>query len=328
MEYGLRHYEAVQRLFWLLFFLLCMAIAHPVAKSYLAGLAHLPPLQPGVYLDPLKSTDFWLRLDWLRKDSLLGFVIIYLGWVAILFLAGRILWLMAQVMGEFFLKRILTSTLKSQPIRVKSSFSGSAANWERLFPAETLLRKINRLPLSLIFHPYQRLRLMFGNPVNPMSSQELLERERRIVETDWQVFSGSWAPFRWLLWPLPVLALLHSAWLFYIQLQPALTGQRELHEAFHTLIGNLIPLAQVGALTVGLHLAGGLIRRIEELYLSNVDDLIYEHFLARLPFQSSDTIVLLEAIKSHFLELQQLIRKIEHPAQQATNPITTTKASD
>jgi hypothetical protein len=51
-----------------------------------------------------------------------------------------------------------------------------------------------------------------------------------------------------------------------------------------------------------------------------VDDLLYEHFLSRLPFQSSDTVVLLEALKHHFLELQLLIRRLERPSQ----PIVTT----
>lgn len=315
MEYGLRHYEAVQRLFWFVFFLVCVAIAHPVAKSYIAGIAVLPPPAAGVHFDPLKNTAFWFQLEWLRKESLLGFVIAYLGWAAVLFLAGRVVWLLVQVVGELLVKRILTATVKSQPIRVKSTFSNSPANWERLFPAETLLRKVNRLPLSLIFHPFQRLRLMVGNPANPLSSQDLIERERRIVEADWQVFSGSWAPYRWLLWPLPVLALLQAVWLLYIQLQPALAGQRELlAETFHSLIGNVVPVAQVSALAIALHLSGGLIRRIEELYLSNVDDLLYDHFLSRLPFQSSDTVVLLEALKHHFLELQQLIRKLDRPA--------------
>jgi hypothetical protein len=324
MEYGLRHYEAVQRLFWFLFFLLCTAIAYPIAKSYVAGFSHLPPPPTAPHFDPLKNTAFWFQMNWLRRDSLLGFFIVYLGWLAVLFLAGRVLWLLVQVFGELLVKRILTSTVKSQPIRVKSTFSNSAANWERLFPAEALLRKVNRFPLSLIFHPYQRLRLMFGNPTSAISSQDLIERERRIVEADWQVFSGSWAPFRWLLWPLPLLALLQSVWLFYIQLQPALTGQRELLETFHSLIGNLVPVAQASALAVALCLAGALIRRLEELYLSNVDDLLYDHFLSRLPFQSSDTVILLEALKLHFLELQQLIRRLEQPAQ----PITTTTESN
>lgn len=315
MEYGLRHYEAVQRLFWFLFFLACMAIAHPVAKSYLAGFAHLPPPQAPVAFDPLKSTAFWFQLDWLRRETLLGFVIVFLGWVAVLFLAGRAAWLLVQIVGELLVKRILTSTLKSHSIRAKSTFSSSPTNWERLFPAEALLAKVGRFPLPLLFHPFQRLRLMVGNPVNPISAQDMIERERRIVEADWQVFSGSWAPFRWLLWPLPLLALLQSVWLFYIQLQPALTGQRELMETFHSLIGNLVPVAQVGALAIVFHLTAGLIRRLEELYLSNVDDLLYEHLLSRLPFQSSDTLVLLEALKHHFLELQQLIRRLERPAQ-------------
>jgi hypothetical protein len=320
MEYGLRHYEAVQRLFWFLFFLLCMAIAHPVARSYLAGFSHLPPPTAIPHFDPLKNTAFWFQMDWLRRDSLLGFLIVYLSWLAVVFLVGRVLWLLVQVFGELLVKRILTSTVKTQPVRVKSAFSNSPANWERLFPAETLLSKVNRLPLSVILHPYQRLRLLFGNPANSVSSQDLIERERRIVEADWQIFSGSWAPFRWLLWPLPPLALLQAVWLFYIQLQPALTGQREIMETFHSLIGNLVPVAQVSALAVSLHLVGGLIRRIEELYLSNVDDLLYEHFLSRLPFQSSDTVVLLEALKHHFLELQLLIRRLERPSQ----PIVTT----
>ncbi len=316
MEYGLRHYEAVQRLFWFLFFLACVAIAHPVAKSYLAGFTHLPPTPTGGPFDPLKNTAFWFQLDWLRRETLLGFVIVFLGWAALLFLAGRAIWLIVQFVGELLVKRILTDTLRNHSIRTKSTFTNSPTNWERLFPAEILLAKVSRFPLPLLFHPFQRLRLMFANPVHPVSAQDMIERERRIVEADWQVFSGSWAPFRWLVWPLPLLALLQSVWLFYIQLQPALTGQRELMETFHSLIGNLVPVAQVCALAVILQLTAGLLRRIEELYLSNVDDLLYEHLLSRLPFQSSDTVVVLEALKQHFLELRQLIRTLEQPVRQ------------
>ena len=34
MEYGLRRYEAVQRLRWFLFFLVCLALAYSMAGSY------------------------------------------------------------------------------------------------------------------------------------------------------------------------------------------------------------------------------------------------------------------------------------------------------
>ncbi len=309
MEYGLRRYEAIQRLLWFLFFLICLTFAYPFSNSYHSSLSEAPLQQPGA--EALKTSSFWMGLKWLREDSLLTSVVVYLVWVALLFLIGRFAWLITQSIGSFSVKRLLASTIRSPHTFSKSSFSGLPPNLNRLFPTELLLKRASEIPWRFVFHPYQRLRLMLGSSRGAPASEDLIEKERRIAETDWQILTNTWTPFRWLVWSLPLLGLLQSSWLLHHYLEPVVMGQRDLHDVFGSLMSSLVPIVQMIVVAIALSIFSGLMKRLETLYLSDVDALLYDHFLSQLPFQSSDTIVLLEAMQRQFQELQQSVRRLE-----------------
>jgi len=240
-------------------------------------------------------------------------VLVYLLYVAMIFVAGRFFWLLVQYVGKFYVMSLLDSHIRKPAGPPKRGLDPLSMNPEKLFPTEILLKKTGPLYLRLLFHPLTRLRLMLARNQGTLSSEELMERERRIVETDWQILWGAWTPFRWLLWLLPFFAMLQSAWLLYQQVQPAVTGQKEIHDILGPVFASIIPLVQVVLITVLLSLGSGLLKRMEGFYLSGVDTLFYDQFLSRLPFQSSDTVILLEALNRHFQELHFVLRRLESP---------------
>jgi hypothetical protein len=161
---------------------------------------------------------------------------------------------------------------------------------------------------------------MLSNHQHVLSADELTEKERRIVDIDWQVFTSSWTPFRWLLWLLPALALIQTGSIFYQHLAPALTGQKEMEEAAGPLLASLLPMGQSIALVIVFNLVSGLLKRLENLYLSDVDALFYDQFVSRVPFQSGDTVLILEALQKQFRELQTILRRIETTSSGEANP--------
>ncbi len=310
MEYGLRRYEAAQRLTWFMFFLVCLMLAYPVAGRYHSGYAEtaqcLRPIQP----EALKSPAFWTEFRWVHVQPL-GKLMTYLAMVAVIFLVGKLLWLVIQFVGEFLIERLLSQKI-GRAQRARSQIEKLPTSAERAFPADSLMNSIDHLPLRLIFHPYQRMKLLLSRkPQGTLSSEDLMEKERRIVESDWQILYSSWAPFKWLLWFLPVFALIQAGWLLYVCLQPALTGQKELQEIFGTVLNSFVPLVQVIGLAIVFKLASGLLRRIEDLYLSNVDAMLFDRFISQVPFQSSDTVVLLDALQRQFNEIHAALRRLE-----------------
>lgn len=311
MEYGLRRYEAFQRLFWFAFFLACLALAYPVAKSCQSSYSEIAALAPPLGPDAIKSSAFWFQLHWVRDDSLIVFALVYLLWVEMLFLGGRLGWLTVQYIAKFFVKRVLDSTIRQSTGRSAVALNSPAVNYSRLFPTEILVDRIRQVPLHSLLHPFQRLRLMLGTPQVTPSSEDLIEKERRIVETDWNILWSSWSPFLWLFWLIPLLALLQSSRMFYLQLEPLLGGKEELQNLLAPMAGSLVPLVQVVTIAILFNLAAGLLKRLENLYLSNVDALLYDNFLSRIPFQSSDTLILLEAMQKHFQEIQRLLKRID-----------------
>lgn len=318
MEFNLRRYEALQRLLWFVFFLLCLGLAHPVAKSHQAdfkGVAMVASIKPEV----LKSSAFLTQTYWLALDPL-GGVILFILWAAVLFLAGKFLWLLLQYIGRLLVKRTLAQVVRSPLGRPKPVLETASRGAAKLFPAEPLSRRANSMPLRILFHPFQRLQLMLSNHQHVLSADELTEKERRIVDIDWQVFASSWTPFRWLLWLLPALALVQTGSIFYQQLAPALTGQLEIEEAVGPLLASLLPIGQSIAAVIAFNLLSGLLKRLEDLYLSDVDALFYDQFVSRVPFQSSDTVVILEALQKQFKELQTILRRIEANAGGEANP--------
>ena len=310
MEYGLRRYEAAQRLLWFLFFMVCLGLAYPVAKMYRDSAPGLPALHPTFQPDLLKSTAFWTQLQWIHVEPF-GKLMIYMIWVALLFLAGRLLWLFVQYLGKFLVRRTLASKMKNPAAVAGAPPNPAQTGSERLYATELLIREVERFRLRFFFHPFQRLRLLLANPQGALASEDLNEKERRIVETDWHVLLGSWTPFGWLMWLLPLLALMQACYLFYLQLQPALAGQKEFQDVFGFVIASVLPVIQVIAVTICFRICSALLKRFEELYLSNVDALLYDQFLSRLPFQSSDTVILLEVMERHFQELQSMMRRVE-----------------
>ncbi len=320
MEYGLRHYEAVQRLLWFSLFLLCLVLAYPTAKSYQAKFASITPVVTTQQADSYKSPDFWKQMHWLSTKSLVNFAILYLISTEILFLAARFIWLFIQFIGTFIVKHLLTTTLSSTSIKSRMSVVSSPAAFEKLFPSDELYRKANRLPFSLILHPFQRLRLMFRNPQSALPAEQLVEKERRVSDADWQILSASWAPFRWVLWPLPFLALFQSSWMFYGRLQPLINSQQDFQAYILPLTGCFVPLVQIVVLTLLLNIGAGLLKRIDSVYLATVDGLLYDQFLSRLPLRSGDTLILLEAMQRHFQELRVLLRRLENSAGESKDP--------
>lgn len=355
MEYGLRGYEAIQRLLWLLFLILCFAAAyftqHP--SSY--------PAVANPQLRALKTTAFWTGLHGIRMaapavetfrgklssqepdrnagmarpgtqekksthstpaeqsaaqtDSwLLSRIMLFLVRVGFIFTAARFLLLLVQFLAKFVMNAIMSESLKrlGSP---KQEFDTGPIYPERLFPRQLLLDKIRQVPLNFLFHPFMRLRLMLSGFAKSVSSEEMIEKERRIVETDWQLLYGSWGPFHWLLWLLPAVALVQSAWFFLIQVQNASVAQKELLDSLQALPNVVLPLAQAVGIVIFFRVAAAILRRMEELYLSNLDALLYDRLLSRLPFHSGDTVILLQTLQRQFQEVHSALRRLERSVQ-------------
>lgn len=306
MEYGLRRYEATQRLLWFLFFLVCLAIAYLMAPSQLpapqAGTPTFRPVQPEV----LKSLSFWFSLRWVGMEPF-GWLALLVVWALSLFLVGRTLGLIVQYAGRLLVGNLLATHLSAQASgRLSHPAPAGTAS-----PAAVLLKQSANPFLSAVFHPFRRLRVLLTNPGMTLASERLAEKERRLAELDWDIFWSSWTPFRWLLRLLPLVGAVQTVWLLNLYLQPALSGQKDFQELFGLVFNGLFPLLQGVFLTVTLSLAAGLLKRLESFYLSGVDALFYDQFLTRVPFQSSDTPILLETLQKNFQELHSRLRHLE-----------------
>ncbi|MEN6437991.1 MAG: hypothetical protein ABFD97_05365 [Syntrophobacter sp.] len=356
MEYGLRRYEAIQRLLWLFFLVLCLAAAYFTQNPSNYPAAVNPQLKG------LKTTAFWTGLHGIlmappaaevsreklpgqaepgpspgitrqapperrpapvppadpsssqTDPQFLSRIMLFLVRAGIIFLVGRLLWLVAQFLAKFVMNAIMSESIKrlGPP---KQEFDTGPIYPERLFPRQLLLDKIRQIPLGFLFHPFMRLRLMLSGFGKSVSSEEMIEKERRIVETDWQVLYSSWGPFRWLLWLLPMAALAQSAWFFFIQVQNASVAQKELLDSIQTLPNAVLPLAQAVGIVVIYKLASAFLRRMEDLYLSNLDALLYDRLLSRLPFHSGDTVIVLQTLQRQFQEVHAALRRLERAIQ-------------
>lgn len=349
MEYGLRRYEALHRLVWFVFFLFCLLAAcmargsenYPTAANVqwkdlktlrfwtgFRGILLPPPAMEGSRLrleqegstpgaqkpaPPAARSSSPASADpalGQQNPAFLARAMIYLIWAGLIFLAGKLVWLIVQQSGKYALQFVLAKAVKAPPPAVPGQ-PRPAVPPESLFPRQLLLDKVRRLPFGIIFHPFLRLRLMLTSPRKNVSAEELFEKERRIVDSDWQILYGSWGPVRWLLWILPFLALLETAWLFSLHVQHASATQKELLDTVQSIPNALLPLAQVAGIVLFFKLASGLLGRLEELYLSNLDALIYDRLLSRLPFQSNDTSIILESLQRQFQELHAALRRLE-----------------
>lgn len=346
MEYGLRRYEAIQRLWWLVFFIICL-----VAANFSSSFTHTP--RTNLQLKDLRNPDFWTGLqgirmlpppadpgvksgsepidrtpfkkpgvaekktpaagspaepdDAQRELQLLSRVLVYLIRAGIIFVELKLVWLLIQYAGRYLLQGMMSGIGTPGPVKPELA----RTNPELLFPRQALLDKIRKIPLYFLLHSFLRLRLMLSGFNRNVSSEELSEKERRIVETDWQILYSSWGPFRWLFWILPVLGLAQTAWLLIIQFHAASLSQKEILDTVQAMPSALLPLIQVAGLIVFLKVAAALLRRLEELYLSNLDAFIYDKLLSRLPLQSKDTVLILETLQHQFNELQAALKKLE-----------------
>ena len=309
MEYGLRRYEATQRLLWFLFFLVCLGMAYLMAPD------QLPAPQPGspairsVQPDVLKSLSFWLNLHWVSMEPF-GSGMLFIIWALSIFLVGRSLGLIVQYTGQFLVTSLLNTHIRSDASPRRSPTTHTAAA-DGISPATLLLKRAANPFLYWIFHPFRRLRVLLTNPGIPLASERLAEKERRLAEADWEILWSSWTPFRWLLRLLPLVGAVQTVWLLNLYLQPALSGQKDFQELFGLVFNGLFPLLQVIFLTVAFSLASGLLKRLESFYLSGVDALFYDRLLTRLPFQSSDTPILLETLQKNFQELHAKLKYLE-----------------
>ena len=310
MEYGLRRYEATQRLVWFLFFLACLGVAYLMLPGQLPAPSKAPAMSRSIQPEMLKSLDFWFNLRWIHVEPM-GKAMIYLTWALSLFLMGRLLGLMVQYVGKFYIRSLLSMHIRWSEAAPKFKQTALSASPEVAFPVALLLEKTDNILLQMLFHAFRRLKVLLANPGGTLSSERLAEKERRLAETDWEILWGSWTPFRWLLRLLPVVGVVQTAWLVHQILQPALSGQKDFQELFGLVFNGLLPLLQVIFLTVAFTLASGLLKRLESFYLSGVDTLFYDRFITRLPFQSSDTPILLEMLQRNFRELHEAVNRLE-----------------
>ncbi len=308
MEHGVRHYEAAERLRWFLFFLLCAFIAYPLGKLYSIPVGWELAIS-SFPTTAFISNAFSLQLPWLRVRPL-GGLMIYLFWIGTLFLLLKSLILAVHLVGKHRIRSILEDNMEEDSMGRLTSDT-PPTGWNRIFPFDLIRYQINRGGALFIFHPFRRLRLMLNKSEELPAWEELLEKERRASEVDWEVMAGSWSPFSWILRLLPMLAFAQVLWLVHEQITPTLKGQGEIQEAVAQASVLFLPLAQALGMVIVMAMAAGLLKRLEGLYLSSVNALFYDNFLSRLPVRSNDTVILLEAFHKHFRDIQSMLGRLE-----------------
>ena len=350
MSYGLRRYETFHRLWWFVFFFICLFLAW-CSDSF------TPVPRQSPQLKDLGKAYFWTDLQGIgitspgpehssgkqdqpdkskqpsqpspgQDDSrdnikLVSGLLLFIIRAGIIFLELRLLWLVVQYGGRYLLQLLMSDTDDHGPRNSEQASLSAVA---------LLADRIRRNPLSYVLHPFMRLRLILSGFQKNGSSEELFEKERRVVEADWRILDGSWGPYRCLFWVLPILGLAQTALLLIGQFNVASSGfafipQKEALDAAKPLVGFtaqkeildtikptlnlLLPLIQAAGMAVFFQLASTLLRYFEELYLSNLDSFIYDRLLSRLPLRSNDTILILETLQQQFRDLQASLRSLE-----------------
>ena len=370
MSYGLRRYETLHRLWWFVFFFFCLFLARysdsfthvprqgpefkDVGKADFwtglqgigmtsAGPEHSRGKQdqtdkgtrpqtgkstsPGEKRQPSEPSA--MQDDSRDNIALVSGMLVFIIRAGIIFLELRLLWLVVQYAGRYLLQLFMSESEEHGP--PNAEIAGTRP--ESLFSVQVLAAKIRRSPLSFVLHPFIRLRLMLSGFQKNVSSEELFEKERRVVESDWRILDGSWGPYRCLFWVLPVLGLAQTALLLIAQFNVAssgfafvpqkealeaakpfanLTAQKEILDAIKPTLNLLLPLIQAAGMAVFFQLAATLLRYFEELYLSDLDSFIYDRLLSRLPFRSNDTILILETLQQQYRELQAALKSLEN----------------
>jgi hypothetical protein len=273
--------------------------------------------------EPSKRDDFQDNIE------LVSSTLLFLIRAGIIFLELRLIWLLVQYAGRYLLQILMSESGERRPPRRQEGQDRP----EPLFPVQALADKVRRSPLSYFLHPFIRLKLMLSGVRRNISAENLFEKERRVVEADWNILYGSWGPYRMLFWILPVLGLVQTVLLLTAQfnLNPAavaiipqkealdavkpmlsLTPQKEILDAIRPTLNLLLPLIQAAGAAVFFQLASTLLRYFEELYLFNLDSFIYDRLLSKLPFRSSDTLVILESLHGQYGELRASLKRLEN----------------
>lgn len=366
MSYGLRRYETIHRLWWFVFFILCLFVAR-YSQTFTYVQAKGPELKD------LKKTDFWTGLrgiamtspgkddrsarsagsqsgrsmgagksdtateqgDFQDNVELVSSTLLFLIRAGIIFLELRLVWLIIQFVGRYLLQLVISETTEIK----RYNEPALSSKPESIFPVQALAQRIRRSPLSYLLHPFIRLKMMLSGVQKSFSSEDLLERERRVVDADWQILYGSWGPYRILFWVLPILGLAQTVLLLVAQFNAgasaiapvgqketfdaaktmlSLAPQKEILDAIKPVFNLLLPLIQAAGVAVFFQLASTLLRYLEELYLSNLDSFIYDRLLAKLPLRSNDTLLILEAIHGQFREFNAALKRLEHRIEDRT----------
>jgi hypothetical protein len=268
------------------------------------------------------------RDDFQDNIELVSSTLLFLVRAGIIFLELRLIWLLVQYAARYLLQMLMS---ESTAPGVRYGEPGKARS-EPLFPTQTFVDKIRRSPLSFFLHPFIRLKLMLSGFQKTVAAENLFEKERRVVDADWNILYGSWGPYRILFWVLPALGLAQTILLLVAQfnlgssaiaLAPqkeafdvvkpmlGLASQKEIVDSIKPSLNLLLPLIQTAGVAIFFQLASTFLRYLEELYLFNLDSFIYDRLLSRLPLQSGDTLVILESLQGRFKELHAAIKRLE-----------------
>ncbi len=352
MSYGLRRYETLHRLWWLVFFLLCLFWA-----SLLPGFSSAPS-QPMATLSDLGKLDFWTGLEGIgitsavsvlaggKQDgvkeparagqdspapsglaeniALVGGALLFFTRVGVLFLILRLVWLVVQWTGRYMLQLVMSEIRGLEP----SDRGGTGTGADSLLSVQALDARIRRSVFSFFLHPFIRLRLTLSGIHGHASPENVLEKERRAVEADWRILYGSWGPYRWMLWIIPILGLAQTVLLLVAQfnglgllsqkealgaVKPLLDPNIQNHvmDTLRPVLSLLLPLLQAVGLVFFFQLAAAVLRNFEELYLSSLDAFIYDKLLSRLPLGGSDVGFVLETLQRQIRDLGAAVSRME-----------------
>jgi hypothetical protein len=352
MSYGLRRYETLHRLWWLVFFLLCLFLAD-FLPSFTSDAQRRP------VLSDLGQLDFWTGLHGVaitsaghaysrapraatdeesqpgeepaRQNGLNDSIVMVSGALLffirtlVIFLVLRLVWLAVQYAGRYLLQ-LLMSEIKG----FETSDHGPVGTGaESLLPVRVLDDRIRRSVASYVLHPFIRLRLALSGFKANVSPENVLEKERRAVEADWRIIYGSWSPYRFLVWILPLLGLAQTVLLLVALFsgidpghpkeavnaaKPLLDSPipKQILETVKPTLSLLLPLIQAVGVAFFLQIASTLTRYLDDLYLSGLDAFLYDRLLSRLPVKGgNDAVVLLEALQRQFREFGTVLARLE-----------------
>jgi len=287
MSYGLRRYETFHRLWWFVFFFLCLFLTW-CSDSYTPVHRQAPELKD------LGKASFWTDLQGIsitspnperssgkqdkpdkgatpqtgkstspdkskqpfqppagHDDSLDNIKLV----------SGMLLFITRA--GIIFLELHLLWLVVQYAGRYLLQLFMSGNEDHGRFDPE--LAGISRNPMSYILHPFMRLRLVLSGFQKNGSAEELFEKERRVVEADWRILYGSWGPYRCLFWVLPILGLAQTALLLIAQLNVTFSGftllpQSEILEAAKPMANFTAPKEILDAIKPALNLLLPLIQ--------------------------------------------------------------------